>query len=72
MSAAMCVSVDKQLGTVMPQASCNYRANSSSSLSCLLIAGLKSEEADFVARLRKAERQRADPRVSKLHMSLLK
>ncbi|KAL0039331.1 hypothetical protein WJX79_003743 [Trebouxia sp. C0005] len=32
--------------------------------------GLKPEEADFVARLRKAERQRADPRVSNSRESL--
>ncbi len=71
MSAAVYMSVDKQLGTVMLQASYKYDANSACSLGCLHIAGLKSEEADFVARLRKAERQRADPRVSLLHIFLL-
>lgn len=67
MSIATCMSVDKQSGNVMSKASCKYGAKSAYSSACLHIAGLTSEEADFVARLRKAERQGADPRVSKLH-----
>ncbi len=56
----------------MSKASCKFGAKSAYSSACLHIAGLKAEEADFVARLRKAERQRADPGVSDFHVSLLK
>jgi len=66
-----CMSVDRQLGTGMLLAGCKYGANRAYSSNCLHLAGLKPEEADFVARLRKAERQRADPRVRFLHIFLL-